>query len=329
MYGACTCVAFDEDEKDGATAISALVDNKLSVSVDARSLQELLPMHGANDAAKRVEEEKILNINIGILGHVNSGKTTLVRALSRTLSTAALDKNPQSRERGMTLDLGFSSFGMKAFPPLNKTYDRVQYTLVDCPGHSSLIRTIIGGAQIIDRALLIVDATKGMQLQTAECLVIAEILTDNLLVVFNKIDLFPEADRQDELAKAQSLFRQALSGTKFSEAPFVSISAFVNGEKAVDAIDNEALPTINLKDLVQHIQDTTAPPNRSSVDASLYFSVDHCFPIKGQGTVLTGTVLSGRVRVGDEVEVSSLGEVRKVKSMQRFKNSVNELAQGE
>jgi selenocysteine-specific elongation factor len=99
-------------------------------------------------------------------------QTSLVRALSTVISTAALDKNPQSRERGITLDLGFSAFQIQPPAALAADYDQVQFTLVDCPGHASLIRTIIGGAQIIDMMLLVVDATKGMQTQTAECVVI-------------------------------------------------------------------------------------------------------------------------------------------------------------
>ena len=88
-----------------------------------------------------------LNFNVGVLGHIDSGKTTLAKALSTVASTASFDKNPQSKERGITLDLGFSSFCVDVpehIQPLG-TWDRLQFTLVDCPGHASLIRTIIGG----------------------------------------------------------------------------------------------------------------------------------------------------------------------------------------
>lgn len=149
----------------------------------------------------------VLNINVGVLGHVDSGKTSLVRALSTSLSTAALDKHPQSAERGITLDLGFSSFTVGLPLHLAHLADRwsaLQFTLVDCPGHASLIRTgeckilwtnckpqqgltpaastVIGGAQIIDMVLLVIDITKGIQTQTAECLVIAEVSTDKMIV---------------------------------------------------------------------------------------------------------------------------------------------------
>lgn len=111
----------------------------------------------------------VLNVNVGVLGHVDSGKTTLVRALSSVLSTAALDKSPQSRERGITLDLGFSAFSTEAPPHLREEgFSQLNVTLVDCPGHASLIRTIIGGAQIIELVVLVVNAAEGLQTQTAE-----------------------------------------------------------------------------------------------------------------------------------------------------------------
>lgn len=150
---------------------------------------------------------KILNVNVGIMGHVDSGKTSLARALSTTLSTAALDKHPQSQERGITLDLGFSSFVVPMPEHLQAScgskFDTLQFTLVDCPGHASLIRTIIGGAQIIDLMMLVIDVTKGIQTQTAECLVIGEILMENMVVVLNKVDQFPEDQRAEKLDKTR------------------------------------------------------------------------------------------------------------------------------
>ena len=133
-----------------------------------------------------------LNINVGVLGHVDSGKTSLVKALSTQLSTAALDKDPSSRARGITQDLGFSAVAAPLPDHLEQSgqYSKLQFTLVDCPGHASLIRTIIGGAQIVDMMMLVIDATKGIQTQTAECLVIGDILAETLIVVVNKIDLF-------------------------------------------------------------------------------------------------------------------------------------------
>lgn len=110
------------------------------------------------------------------MGHIDSGKTSLCRALTTIASTAALDKHPQSKERGITLDLGFSAFFTK-FPSARFSsvpLKYVQFTLVDCPGHASLIKTIIGGASIIDMMILVIDVTKGIQTQTSECLVIGK-----------------------------------------------------------------------------------------------------------------------------------------------------------
>ena len=91
----------------------------------------------------------LLNFNVGVLGHVDSGKTSLSKALSTVASTASFDKNPQSKERGITLDLGFSSFQVDAPGGVSQQFEKVQYTLVDCPGHASLIKTIIGGKLLI------------------------------------------------------------------------------------------------------------------------------------------------------------------------------------
>lgn len=88
----------------------------------------------------------VLNVNVGLLGHVDSGKTSLAKCLSKVTSTACFDKHPQSKERGITIDLGFSSFNIDAVEKIKSHgFERVQFTLVDCPGHASLIRTIIGG----------------------------------------------------------------------------------------------------------------------------------------------------------------------------------------
>ncbi|KAL8212567.1 UNVERIFIED_CONTAM: hypothetical protein K2H54_051192 [Gekko kuhli] len=104
-------------------------------------------MAGVSPTAPRVAEPGALlrlNVNVGVLGHIDSGKTALARALSTIGSTAAFDRAPQSRARGITLDLGFSCFCTELPPHLGLGPGQLQLTLVDCPGHASLIRTIIG-----------------------------------------------------------------------------------------------------------------------------------------------------------------------------------------
>ena len=341
---------------------------------------------------KLIPPERILNLNVGVLGHVDTGKTSLVKTLSSVLSTAALDKSKQSRARGITLDLGFSAFllplpehlrqadaagsdasckdnrnsnndggnnskqngiGNKNTDAaarevnLHNKYDLLQVTLVDCPGHASLIRTIIGGAQIIDMILLVVDATKGMQTQTAECLVIAEMTTRNLIVVLNKIDMFPEHEREERLRAVEKKMRAALRGTKFADAQMVGISACVGGEKvaavggASGAGDAHAehggitavkvAGTHNIHGLLNLLQSQMRAPNRDARPSpdQFHFAVDHCFPIKGQGTILTGTCLAGSARPNDMIEFPTLATQKKIKGLQMFRRKAAIVQQGD
>lgn len=378
---------------------SSITSNTLEQAT-AIEEQQKLPLLSA-EQIKTIPPERILNINVGVLGHVDTGKTSLVKTLSSVLSTAALDKSKQSRARGITLDLGFSAFllplpeqlrgeqqtvssndipsnnngsessssdkkkkkksksngnkiggtgdGSNINSNLDQKYDLLQVTLVDCPGHASLIRTIIGGAQIIDMVLLVVDATKGMQTQTAECLVIAEMTTRNLIVVLNKIDMFPENEREERVKLAEKKIRMALRGTKFEDAKMVGISACVGGEK-VAAVGEGGAPissgvgevtttnahgeiagTNNIHGLLDVLQSQMKAPNRDARPSPerFHFAVDHCFPIKGQGTVLTGTCLSGSARPNDMVEFPTLATQKKIKGLQMFRRKANIIQQGD
>uniref|UniRef100_A0A182RDF9 Selenocysteine-specific elongation factor n=1 Tax=Anopheles funestus TaxID=62324 RepID=A0A182RDF9_ANOFN len=260
-----------------------------------------------------------LNLNIGILGHVDSGKTTLAKALSAIASTAAFDKNPQSQERGITLDLGFSALQID-FPDLlreqcmEQGYEKLQYTFVDCPGHASLIRTIIGGAQIIDMMLLVIDSEKGIQTQTAECLIIGELTCRKMIVVLNKIDVLRDPIQQKKtLERLKKGIAGVLSKMSFDETPIISISA-TTGE--------------NITTLVEAMKSKSFIPERN-LNLPFMFAVDHCFAIKGQGTVCTGTVLQGKLSVNDEVEIPKLKLQRKVKSIQMFRKSYQTIRQGD
>ena len=319
------------DENNACSDIKNNLEQETTVSSEEQQQQQQeqsqqqLPLLSAEEI-KKIPPERILNINVGVLGHVDTGKTSLVKTLSSVLSTAALDKSKQSRARGITLDLGFSAF-LLPLPEqlkdeqisnnnassnnesesnstekkrkkknknignssniignsvqnmnLDQRYDLLQVTLVDCPGHASLIRTIIGGAQIIDMVLLVVDATKGMQTQTAECLVIAEMTTRNLIVVLNKIDMFPEDEREERVRMAEKKIRMALRGTKFEDAKMVGISACVGGEKvaamgeggiAVGGItttnvNGEVAGTNNIHGLLDLLQSQMRAPNRDT-----------------------------------------------------------------
>lgn len=200
--------------------------------------------------------------------------------------------------------------------------------MVDCPGHASLIRTIIGGAQIIDMVLLVVDAFKGWQAQTTECLVLAELTSKHLVVALNKVDLFAPEERESRIEEAKQNVQQRLQGTRFAEATLLGVSACVGGEKVAAAttegehhhaattaaIQNESY---NINELIHTLQHKLPPPKRQSQGA-FFFSIDHCFPIRGRGTVLTGTVLNGNASVNDPLEFPTLGLERKVSELRLY-----------
>lgn len=270
---------------------------------------------------------KTLNFNVGVLGHVDSGKTSLARALSSTASTAAFDKNPQSRERGITLDLGFSSFTVELPDHLKESagerYDSLQFTLVDCPGHASLIRTIIGGAQIIDLMMLVVDVVKGVQTQTAECLIIGELTCRCMIVILNKIDLLPESKRQSAVEKMTKRLHKTLENTRFKDCPVIAVAAKPGGPEASDSDDPQGVP-----ELIELLKKQTYLPQRDP-GGDLLMAVDHCFSIRGQGTVMTGTILQGALSLNDNVEIPALKVTKKVKSIQMFRKPVSMAMQGD
>ena len=128
-----------------------------------------------------LEIENKIPVHIGLFGHIDSGKTAVVAVLSEFISTAGIDAHPQSKERGITIDLGFTSLIL----------DEYLITLVDGPGHADLIKISASSVEIIDCALIVIDITKGPQIQTGEHLIMIESLDiKDIIVVLNKIDLF-------------------------------------------------------------------------------------------------------------------------------------------
>ncbi|EGZ11387.1 hypothetical protein PHYSODRAFT_518545 [Phytophthora sojae] len=258
----------------------------------------------------------LLNVNVGVLGHVDSGKTSLVRALSTQLSTAALDKHPQSQQRGITLDLGFSSF------VLMYTQPSLQVTLVDCPGHASLFRTILGGVAIIDAVLLVVDCRKGMQPQTIESLLLAALAAKKRVVVaLTKIDLLSSVDSEkmatiDAVTAEIRAFLATYLQVEAEAVPVVSVAVGADQEPQ------------GVQELLGVLGTNLQPPDRDAT-GDFRLAVDHCFAVPGNGTVLTGTVLSGALTKGDELELLPIGVKAKVKTLQVFKQEVDRCAQGD
>lgn len=162
--------------------------------------------------------------------------------------------------------------------------------------------------------LLVVDAQKGIQTQTAECLLIGDLLQKKLLVVINKIDALALEERETKLKKLRSRLTKTLASMSFGDqVPIYCVSA---------------LEGTNIDELRAGLCDAYFVPQRE-LEAPLLMYVDHCFAIKGQGTICTGTLLQGCVAVNDTVELPQLGEQRKVKSIQMFKKQVGQAAAGD
>ncbi|MEX2718820.1 MAG: GTP-binding protein [Candidatus Sigynarchaeum springense] len=237
-------------------------------------------------------------VHVGLFGHVDSGKTAIARVLSETISTAGLDKHPQSKQRGITIDLGFTSFDL----------GNVTIALVDAPGHADLIRSAVASANIIDVAIIVIDCTKGFEMQTGEHMVVVEALgVPRFLFALNKIDLLPDQAAIEDTTRRIKTF-VAKSGKAFANAPVIPVSAA--SKQGFELLVGE---------LGKAIQGLST---RRDSGAPFMMPFDHHFIVKGFGTVLTGTILSGSVKIGDTLEISPLGLSGKVKSIHVFKEDV-------
>jgi len=236
--------------------------------------------------------EKLTPIHVGLFGHVDHGKTALARVLSEKVSTAGLDKHPEAKRRQMSIDIGFTAFNL----------DNYLITLVDVPGHADLIRTAVSGASIIDAAILAVSATQGPQVQTGEHLVLLESLgIERLVVVLTKSDLVDEA----KVRAVKGSIRGALYSSFYKDAPIVVVSSTTGS---------------GIPELKSTLLSALSPPKRD-LTSKFKMVIDHAFLIKGTGTVVTGTVMRGKVRVGDTIEIAPLSVSGRVKSIQTFKES--------
>jgi selenocysteine-specific elongation factor len=244
--------------------------------------------------------DSLIPVHVGLMGHIDHGKTALARALSEHVSTAGLDKHPQAQQRGITIDLGFTMFILGKY----------LVTLVDAPGHADLIRSVIAGANIIDSAILTVAADEGPKVQTGEHLVVLSSLgIDSLVIAITKTDIANES----QVSQVEARMRKIVEEIRFKNVEFVRVSA----QKGV-GIDElrEAL----LKVLVPRVRD---------VDSPFLMPIDHAFPIKGHGTVTTGTILRGKVTQEDLVEIAPLSLSSRVRSIQTFSQNRTEASAGD
>jgi len=244
-------------------------------------------------------------VHCGLFGHVDSGKTAIASVLSSFVSTAGLDAHPQAKKRGISIDLGFTSFDI----------DNYRITLVDAPGHADLIRSVVASACIIDVAILVIDALEGPKIQTGEHMIILSSFgIDKIVVALNKIDLL---DGEKAIKSATLKIRRFLemSGVHFKDLPVVPVSA---------------KEELGFNELVAKLKEILENSDFSRDNGGPFIMpLDHHFLKKGFGTVLTGTILSGRVRVGDVVEINPVGMRGKVKSIRIFKADYHEAFAGD
>lgn len=249
-----------------------------------------------------MENEKKIPIHIGLFGHIDSGKTAIAEVLSEIISTAGLDAHPQSKERGITIDLGFTSFLL----------DKYLITLVDGPGHADLIKISASSVEIIDCALVVIDINKGPQIQTGEHLILIESLKINkIIVVVNKIDIFSGV-----IDKELKKIREFFGSTSFGyDVPIFAVSA--KEKVGFEELKNGILETINSLQIERNTK------------GDIIIPIDHHFPIKGMGTILTGTILSGILKVNQNLEVLPVKTSGRVKSIQIFRQNVDSANAGD
>ncbi|MDH4215245.1 MAG: selenocysteine-specific translation elongation factor, partial [Candidatus Thorarchaeota archaeon] len=257
-------------------------------------------MFSSRNDLQRDMMDSLIPVHVGLMGHIDHGKTALARALSEHVSTAGLDGHPQAQQRGITIDLGFTMFAL----------DKYLVTLVDAPGHADLIRSVVAGANIIDSAILVVAADEGPKVQTGEHLVVLSSMgIGSLVVAITKIDI--ASDQQAALVETR--MRKITEDAGFKNAEFVRVSA-------QSGVGIDKLREVLLRVLIPKVRDLGSP---------LLMPIDHGFPIIGHGTVITGTILRGKVAEGDLVEIAPLGLSSRVRSIQTFSQSRTEASAGD
>ncbi|MFX1389858.1 MAG: GTP-binding protein [Promethearchaeota archaeon] len=249
-----------------------------------------------------MEIEKKIPVHIGLFGHIDSGKTAIAEVLSEIISTAGIDAHPQSKERGITIDLGFTSFIL----------DKYLITLVDGPGHADLIKITASSVEIIDCALLVIDINKGPQVQTGEHLILVESLNiDKIIVVLNKIDLFM-GSVEDQIEKTRDFFRTTSFGDR---VPIFAVSA--QNKEGFEDLKIGILEVINSLKI------------KRNVDGETIIPIDHHFPIKGMGAILTGTILNGKLEINQNLDILPLKTSGRVKNIQIFHHDVSSAKAGD
>ncbi len=256
--------------------------------------------------AKAKFERTKPHVNIGTIGHVDHGKTTLTAAITKYLSLkgqaafedyANIDKAPEERERGITINTAHVEYET----------DARHYAHVDCPGHADYVKNMITGAAQMDGAILVIASTDGPMAQTKEHLLLARQVGVPYIVVFmNKVD---QVDDEELLELVEMEIRETLDTYEFpgDDTPIIKGSALKALEAPNDPSDAAYAPIAELMDAV----DSYIPTPDRMADLPFLMPVEDVFTITGRGTVATGRVERGQLRTSEEVEIIGLTDERK------------------
>ncbi len=253
--------------------------------------------------AKQKFERTKPHVNVGTIGHVDHGKTTLTAAITKTLSLSGraqakafdqIDNAPEERERGITIAIAHVEYET----------DKRHYAHVDCPGHADYIKNMITGAAQMDGAILVVSAPDGPMPQTREHILLArQVEVPSMVVFLNKVDMMED----EELLELVELeVRELLSAYNFpgDETPIVRGSALAAMEtSSKDPSDPAYAPILEL----MHAVDDYIPTPERAIDRPFLMPIEDVFGIKGRGTVVTGRVERGIVKPGETIESVGMG----------------------
>ena len=255
------------------------------------------------------------HVNIGTIGHVDHGKTTLTAAITKVLHDegkadfvdyANIDKAPEERERGITINTAHVEYET----------DKRHYAHVDCPGHADYVKNMITGAAQMDGAILVVSAADGPMPQTREHILLArQVGVPKIVVYMNKCD---QVDDPELLDLVEMEIRELLGEYGFdSECPIIRGSA-------LKALEGDPANVQAIKDLMAAVDDYIPTPDRDT-DKPFLMSIEDVFTISGRGTVVTGRVERGRLNLNDEVEIVGLKDTRKtvVTGIEMFRKSLD------
>ena len=270
--------------------------------------------------AKEKFERTKPHVNIGTIGHVDHGKTTLTAAITKTLAGKGLaeyvafdsiDKAPEERERGITI----------ATAHVEYESENRHYAHVDCPGHADYVKNMITGAAQMDGAILVVSAADGPMPQTREHVLLArQVNVPHIVVYMNKCD---QVDDEELLDLVELEIRELLSQYEFpgDDIPIVRGSAL----KALESEDSDSDECKSIFELMEAV-DTHIPQPERDVDKEFLMPIEDIFSISGRGTVVTGRIERGIVKVGEEIEIVGIRDTTKtiVTGVEMFRKLLDE-----